>query len=123
MICSSYVFHVFSRRSFQTGVRERDGKCVVSGEANDAADFDIWDGYEAVHIFPLYYENLWRECGYSRWITNMGDTIGVFKINSPQNGLLLSANLHKRFDQYLFSINHHVSVPRLNSIFKRTNTI
>lgn len=108
---------------FRTGVRERDRKCVVSGEVNDAADFDIWDGYEAVHIFPLHYENLWREFGYSRWITSMDDTIGVSKINSPQNGLLLRADLHKRFDQYLFSINPDVSIPRLNSIFKHTKSM
>lgn len=100
---------------FRTGVRERDRKCVVMSEVNDAVDFGIWDGYHAAHIFPLHCKNLWQQFGYSRWITDMDDTNGVSKINSPQNGLLMSSHLHKRFDQYLFSINPDVSILRLIS--------
>lgn len=84
-------------------------------EVNDAVDFGIWDGYHAAHIFPLHCKNLWQQFGYSRWITDMDDTNGVSKINSPQNGLLMSSHLHKRFDQYLFSINPDVSILRLIS--------
>lgn len=38
-----------------------------------------------------------------------------YTTGSPQNGLLLFAALHKRFDQYLFSTNCDVSIRRLNS--------
>jgi len=29
----------------------------------------------------------------------------AFRINSPQNGLLLKSGVHQRFDQYLISVN------------------
>ncbi|KAL1959192.1 hypothetical protein VTO42DRAFT_2697 [Malbranchea cinnamomea] len=35
----------------------------------------------------------------------MDDAVGVSKIHSVQNGLLMTGHLHTRFDQYLFSIN------------------
>lgn len=70
----------------------------------------MWDGYDAAHIFPLHCEDLWNQLGYGHWITNMNETNGISKINSSQNGLLMSSNLHKRFDQYLFSINPNASI-------------
>jgi hypothetical protein len=65
---------------------------------------DRWTGFEAAHIFPLEKENLWIQWGYSRWITDMDDTVGLSKINSCQNGFLLSRNVHGDFDQYLLSV-------------------
>ncbi|KAK9364539.1 hypothetical protein V1509DRAFT_656132 [Lipomyces kononenkoae] len=53
-----------------------DEKCLISA------------GFQAAHVFPLEYESLWIQFNYRRWIINMD-----------------SANLHTRFDQYLFSIN------------------
>lgn len=46
--------------TFKDGVRKRDRKCVVSDEVNDAVDFDIWDGVDAVHVFTIYYECISR---------------------------------------------------------------
>lgn len=40
----------------------------------------------------------------------MDDAVGLSKINSIQNGLLMSRTLHTRFDQYLFSVNPDVSI-------------
>lgn len=84
---------------------------MISGEGNEMAEYDMWDGYDAVHIFPLHCEDLWQLLGYGHCITNMDDdeTTGVSKINSSQNGLLMSSSLRKRFDQYLFSINPNAS--------------
>lgn len=95
---------------FRNGVRARDWKCVISGVINREAAFGGWDGFETAHIFPLEKEKLWIEHNYGRWIKNMPDAVGVSKIHSVQNGLLMTAHLHLRFDQYLFSINPDVSV-------------
>ena len=96
--------------AFCERVRARDCKCVISGEVNTGVQWGVWAGYEAVHVFPLEQESLWAQYDYGRWITNMDGVIGSSKINSPQNGLVMSGNLHTRFDQYLFSINPDVSI-------------
>ncbi|KAK9235308.1 hypothetical protein V1525DRAFT_410332 [Lipomyces kononenkoae] len=92
-------------RRFRDGVRARDGKCVISGEINEGARWDVWAGFQAAHVFPLEYESLWTQYNNGRWITNMDSAVGISKINSIQNGLLMSESLHTRFDQYLFSTN------------------
>ena len=94
--------------AFRNRIRARDGRCVISGVVNVLAPYD-WGMYHAAHIFPLEKESLWIQYNYGRWITDMDDTMGVSKINSPQNGFLLSANAHLRFDQYLISVNPDVS--------------
>lgn len=100
------ISHAISGRddAFRNGVRARDGKCVISGEINDVARWDVWVGFEAAHVFPLQQESLWIQHNYTRWITNM-ESGGGTAINSIQNGLLMSEAVHSRFDQYLFSVN------------------
>ncbi|QSS56572.1 hypothetical protein I7I53_04824 [Histoplasma capsulatum var. duboisii H88] len=90
---------------FRYGVCARDGKCVISGQVNPWAQWNNWAGFEAVHVFPVGKESLWNEFNYGRWITNMDDAVGVSRIHSVQNGLLMTRSLHTLFDQYLFSIN------------------
>ncbi|KMP00018.1 hypothetical protein DIZ76_012302 [Coccidioides immitis] len=90
---------------FRSGVRARDGKCVISGRVNNLIQLNMWPAFHAAHVFPLECENLWCEFNYGRWVTNMDDAVGISKINSTQNGLLMDASLHNLFDQYLFSIN------------------
>ncbi|OBT87154.1 hypothetical protein VE02_02230 [Pseudogymnoascus sp. 03VT05] len=101
------ISHAVSGRedSFRNDVRSRDRNCVISGLVNEAAQWNFWSGFEAEHVFPMEYESLWIEFNYSRWITSMENAPGSSKINSIQNGLLMSGNLHTQFDQYLFSIN------------------
>ncbi|KAJ5459130.1 hypothetical protein N7530_011074 [Penicillium desertorum] len=77
--------------SFRDGIRQRDGKCVISGTINDLAQWDWWAGFETAHVFPPNKQHLWIEA--------------ESKINSVQNGLLMDATLHILFDQYFFSIN------------------
>jgi hypothetical protein len=96
--------------SFCKGVRERDKRCVISGEVNSGAQWGCWAGFDASHVFPLEYEGLWVEDNYGRWITNMDSVAGISKINSTQNGLLMNATFHTQFDQYLISINPDVSI-------------
>ena len=97
---------------FTAEVRARDKKCVITGSSL-GAQWGVWAGLDAAHVFPLEKESLWQHFGYSRWITNMDDSVGVSKINSSQNGLLLSKTVHDLFDQYLLSVNPDVSVPEL----------
>jgi hypothetical protein len=38
------------------------------------ADFGVWTGRQAAHIFPLAYEGRWKEYGFSRWISLQSPT-------------------------------------------------
>lgn len=93
---------------FRDGIRGRDRKCMVSGGGGLLASSGVWTKLEAAHVFPLECESLWNEFGFSRWVTNMDETMGISKINSVQNGLLMKRDLHSAFDQYFFSINPDV---------------
>ena len=66
----------------------------------------FFEGFEAAHIFPLAYEGHWQDHKYGRWITQVPEVGG--KINSVQNGLLLSNEVHQLFDTYCLSINPDV---------------
>lgn len=105
------ITHSISGRedTFRDGIRARDGKCVISGMVNRGAQFNIWSGFQAAHIFPLESESYWVDQGYGRWIRDV--TPGVAKINSRQNGFLLQATVHIDFDNYLVSVNPDVSIP------------
>lgn len=99
-----------SRRSvaFQISVRNRDRKCIFSGVANSnpRVESDSWRGFEAAHVFPMERQTLWDRCGFSRYITT---STAQHPINSVQNGLFISANLHQCFDSYEISVNPDVS--------------
>ncbi len=94
-------------QAFKDAVRDRDGGCVVSKVPNLCAEEDLWEGFEATHIFPLAYGSQWEMDDFGRCITIDPPQGG--KINSVQNGLLLRANLHQEWDHYRFSINPWVS--------------
>ncbi|KAJ9270606.1 hypothetical protein DTO212C5_3395 [Paecilomyces variotii] len=103
---SRIISHSVSGReeSFRDDVRKRDQGCVLSGTKNTMASFGQWRGFEAAHIFPLEKELLWIKEDCQRWITDIDDERDT-KINSPQNGLLLRADIHSLFDDYLVSVN------------------
>ncbi|KAL0640554.1 hypothetical protein Q9L58_000218 [Maublancomyces gigas] len=71
--------------AFRTGIRSRDGKCVISGIVNRNAPYR-WTSWEAAHIFP-------PEKGRSPWV------------DSLENGVLLRSEIHQLFNQYLVSVN------------------
>jgi HNH endonuclease len=96
--------------SFCNTVRERDRRCVVSGVEADA-EYDNWTGFEAAHIFPLAYEEHWKNNGYDHWITIPPDNSG--NIDSVQNGILLDSAIHQLFDSSSFSINPDVIFARI----------
>lgn len=78
---------------FREAVRARDTHCVISGKRSRGTA-GHWNGFEVAHIFPLAHAGRW-DAG------NFG--FGI-KINHPQNGMLMSAELHRLFDGYEFSI-------------------
>ncbi|KAF8538808.1 HNH endonuclease-domain-containing protein [Trichophaea hybrida] len=88
---------------FRDAVRERDRRCVITGERALNADHGVWFGFEAAHVFPLAYEGHWKEHNYGCWITIPSASGG--SINSVQNGMLLRADIHMLFDCYAISIN------------------
>ncbi|KAK9321853.1 HNH endonuclease-domain-containing protein [Lipomyces orientalis] len=88
---------------FRARVRERDGKCVITGIVNTEADVNEWRGFHTAHIFPLSSEEYWVQNGFSRWITNRAGDHDT-GINSCQNGLLMLSNIHEKFDGFDFSI-------------------
>ncbi|RPB19494.1 hypothetical protein L211DRAFT_863628 [Terfezia boudieri ATCC MYA-4762] len=92
---------------FMTGIRARNGKCVVSAVMNPRLGVSRreWAGFEVAYIFPLEKEDpVWILGNLGRWITDMDDTNGSSKINSLQNGMLLGADIHTLFDQYTISV-------------------
>ncbi|KAG0136918.1 HNH endonuclease-domain-containing protein [Tuber indicum] len=93
--------------TFRDQVSDRDRRCVISGIVNPEIliQADNWAGFEAAHIFPLEHESLWVRYNHGRWITDMDDAAEFSKINSPQNGILLRADVHQMFKQYLVSVN------------------
>jgi len=92
---------------FRDVVRQRDRGCVITGEEAEA-QYDMWLGFEAARIFPLAYEDHWVRHDYGRWISIPPRSGG--SINSVQNGLLLRADIHTLFDNYVLSINPDVCV-------------
>lgn len=73
------------------------------------AQYGIWSGFEAAHIFPIAHERYWKDENFGRWVnfpTSEGD-----KINSVQNGLLLYTGVHASLTTFEFSINPDVSFP------------
>ncbi|KAK9375624.1 uncharacterized protein V1513DRAFT_463755 [Lipomyces chichibuensis] len=43
---------------FRARVRERDGKCVITGIVNTEADVNEWSGFHVAHIFPRSSEDI-----------------------------------------------------------------
>ncbi|KAL1970611.1 hypothetical protein VTN77DRAFT_4255 [Rasamsonia byssochlamydoides] len=62
----------------------------------------VWDSFQATHIFPLAYLELWNQLNFNKYITVPGP--GGDNINSVQNGILLRDHMHTLFDTYAFTI-------------------
>ena len=94
---------------FSNAVRSRDDHCIISGsEVERVNDISYYDGFNAVHVFPLAYESQWRSQKLDRWITAEPERGGA--INSVQNGLLLSLGISQLFETYSLSINPDVCI-------------
>ncbi|PUU82984.1 hypothetical protein B9Z19DRAFT_966055 [Tuber borchii] len=87
---------------FIHAVRERDFRCVMTGQPALDAAYGIWRGYTATPIFPLSHEQHWVTHGYDSWITIPG---ARGSISSVQNGMLLRDDISTLFECYDLSIN------------------
>lgn len=103
---SNHTTHLPDTR-FCPEVRNRDRKCVVSGLTNPEVHVkaNYWCAFERAHIFPPEHEDLWTMGDYGRYITDIHDSFGTAKIDSCQNGFLLTTGAHQAFQQYLVSVN------------------
>ncbi|KAG0133746.1 hypothetical protein HOY82DRAFT_584336 [Tuber indicum] len=89
-------------KSFSEAVRRRDGRCILTGRPSIS---DRWFGLQVAHIFPLAYEGHWNRYGYGNLVTILPDRGSDGSINSVQNGICLSSDMHCFFDNYLVAIN------------------
>ncbi|KAK9316877.1 hypothetical protein V1522DRAFT_434347 [Lipomyces starkeyi] len=85
-------------------VREKDGKCVITGVVNTQAYRNRWTAFQVAHSVPLSSEDYFVQSGFSRRITNRKDERDT-GINSCQNGLLMQSGIHALFDDFGFSVN------------------
>ncbi|KAG0137473.1 hypothetical protein HOY82DRAFT_547598 [Tuber indicum] len=90
--------------SFCDAVRVRDQRCIITGMPAVLGHVGRWKGFEASHIFPLAYENQWNDCNYSRFITVPPAIESHGSINSVQNGILLTSDIHEFFSSYDLTI-------------------
>jgi len=91
--------------AFVNTVRERDRGCIITGQPAWNADFGLWHGFKAVHLFPPEFQENWNDYNLVELIGNPEDTI-----YSAHNGILLESQMADLFDSYLISINPDVSI-------------
>ena len=100
---------------FRQRLRTRDGGCVLSGVRNRAAHRGQWKSFNACHIFPLEKGQEWVRQGLHRWITDSDSLDPGPRMNSIQNGMIMSASIHNLFDGYHVGVNPDVSISVLVS--------
>ena len=83
-----------SQQTFREGLIDRYKKCIITETIKDEC--------EAAHIIAVSDFN------------KQDYNIDTYDIN---NGLLLSANLHKTFDKYLWSINPDTFIIEISSLY------
>ncbi|CAK7217899.1 hypothetical protein SEUCBS140593_003367 [Sporothrix eucalyptigena] len=91
-------------QSFRDEVRARDQRCVITKlPCATGPQFDFWVGFEAAHIVPIAYAQVWHDRKFSSHVT-IPPPPQHDSINSVQNGLLMQSSIHQLFDAYSFSI-------------------
>jgi hypothetical protein len=87
--------------SFCHQVRHRDRRCVISGKANTPGEIAerLWTLWDAAHIFPLALSHIFEENGFANRVSSSTG------IDSPQNGILLRADIHNLWDSYRIAVN------------------
>ncbi|PUU78812.1 ankyrin repeat-containing domain protein [Tuber borchii] len=90
--------------AFADYVYERDSECTFTGRPL-TYKFKPRISFNAVHIYPLKYEEHWRAKGCNAWITSPPADLSVGMMNSVQNGMCLTPAAHILFDTFQVSIN------------------
>ncbi|KAG0639262.1 hypothetical protein HOY80DRAFT_1045733 [Tuber brumale] len=94
--------------SFRSSARERNQRCILSGEPATLGHAGRWRGFEAAHIFPLAYLGKWNDYNYDSIIDFPPAIASHGPMNSIQNGILLTRVMHAFFDAYEVAINPDV---------------
>lgn len=112
---SSYQFlTLWQEDPFRDGIRRRDGGCVFSGDINHLAKGNMWNGFQAAHIWGLGQEDHFVSQNFRRWIRQEpGSLPSQRPINSIQNGLCIRMDLYSLFDSHMISVNVDVSLKPL----------
>lgn len=82
MTDEEWVPRIFSHSSsdqdtqFCDAVRQRDGGCMVSNVPNLRSQANMWQAFEASHVFPLEHESPWLSIDCEQWIANMDVVLG-----------------------------------------------
>ncbi|KAK6511443.1 hypothetical protein TWF481_000359 [Arthrobotrys musiformis] len=90
-------------QAFRESVRARDRECVI--DQRSSSDSEDYAGLEVAHIWPLSQGSEWLRQGYGRFITDSDGVPDEGKMNSPQNGILLSGHIHTWFDAHRVAVN------------------
>ncbi|KAJ5236807.1 hypothetical protein N7489_006898 [Penicillium chrysogenum] len=92
--------------AFRNTLCQRDGCCVISGQARTIDIEHPFRGLGATHVFPVSMIEEWRRNGYRQYITDTrpSSEIGGSGLFSAQNGLLLREDIHTLFDDFLIGI-------------------
>ncbi|GAD94761.1 conserved hypothetical protein [Paecilomyces variotii No. 5] len=85
--------------SFRDQVRRRDRRCVITHHEAVEADDDHWVGFEVAHILPKSRADIFHQEYMERLIDPKPGGV-----NSPQNGILLRADIHQLWDNYEISM-------------------
>lgn len=96
-----------STSTFRGPIRLRDAGCVLRNtRVNPLKDpRTAYSGYECAHIVPRsLLAEVWLPRGFYHHITNLEDKSPTAKINSDQNGIMLSSDLHAMFDAWKIGI-------------------
>ncbi|KAG6880199.1 hypothetical protein C0992_003863 [Termitomyces sp. T32_za158] len=94
------------RHHYRDRVRQRDPFCLMSGRA---VRQNLYDRFQSAHIFPRAHDMEWIKKGYSSLITDSAsdqELGGPTKIDSLQNMMLLSTDLHHAWDNYRLARGH-----------------
>ncbi|KAL1849198.1 hypothetical protein Plec18167_009592 [Paecilomyces lecythidis] len=89
------------QKNFRDRLRERDRVCAISGRHRLIKDRP-YASLEAAHIFPVSRVSQWDSQNFRTFITDTRppSVIGASGLYSPQNGLLLTVDIHEAFDYW-----------------------
>ncbi|PUU75870.1 hypothetical protein B9Z19DRAFT_1151983 [Tuber borchii] len=80
--------------AFRGAVRLRDLRCVITGASPVVDGVAFFESFESAHIFPIKHYGYWEEHKLGDWITIPPASESYGTINSVQNGMLLTRDMH-----------------------------
>ncbi|KAG0137537.1 hypothetical protein HOY82DRAFT_597848 [Tuber indicum] len=91
--------------SFRNAVIDRDHGCVITGRPAVIDRATYWESFHAAHMFLIRYGGHWESSVLKDCINIPPASPSHGTINSVQNGMLLTCDIHALFDSIQLSIN------------------